>query len=123
MALPLSWVMLPIHEEASAMLCLCLKGNRSNCDSEPPKVEPPLLATFPIQEMLQAAALLTPSPMDTTFLITGTSDQAAAATPAVATPAVGSTLRRISGFAGTAAKALVAGRAICSKVQFRWRET
>ena len=69
---------------------------------------------FPIQEMLLAAALFTPSPMDTTFLITGASVQVAAAKPAVATPAVGSTFRRMTGLAGTAAKAREAGLAICN---------
>ena len=64
--------------------------------------------------MLLAAARFMPSPMDTTFLMTGASVQVAAAKPAVATPAVGSTFCRMTGFAGTAAKALEAGLAICS---------
>lgn len=96
------------------MVCRCLKGMRRMWDSEPPREDPAPRAMFPIQEMLLAAALFTPSPMDTTFLITGASVQVAAAKPAVATPAVGSTFRRMTGLAGTAAKAREAGLAICN---------
>ena len=98
-----------VHGVASAIVCLCLKGTRSSFDSDPPRVDPAPLAIWPIHEMLEAAARFIPSLKETTFLITGTSDQAATATPAVATPAVGKTLRRMLGLHGTTARALDAG--------------
>ena len=71
-------------------------------------------AIIPIQEILRQAACLTPSPMDTTFLITGASVQATA-TPAVAAPAAGRTFRRTAG--ETEVKARVAGLAAI----FTWK--
>lgn len=101
------------HGEASAIACcLCRNGICRTRDSEPPRELPAPRAMFPIHDIPLEAALFMFSLKETTLRITGLSTHAAAATPAVATPAVGSTFRRISGLAGTAARALLAGRAI-----------
>ena len=102
------------------MLWRCLKGIRRRWDSDPPREDPAPRAIFPIHEMLEAAARFIPSPMETTFLMTGASVHVAAARPAVATPAVGSIFCRRTGLTGTAANAREAGFAICNHLTAKY---